>query len=366
MLSIPAKHPAVGESETLASYWTFYWAVAAAQLSRWLPAGRPGCSTCRVRRHGAPPRPRRRATRWSKLQRGTAARAALAHARPVVADRPPWASSPTAASTQWSPRPRALAAPGHRGRRHRDRPRAPPRRPGPAVRRLPRARHGHPRRAELLGAPVRRAALGGRPGALAGRVDHPVLRRRAAARATHRQRAGAGVDPAAHGAVALDGRARPRREPAGAHRGSSAPSCGAARATSRSASTSSPARSRAADAGSPPPGRPAAPGRRPRRVGGCSSAGMGAFCAGRLCPYGQGPAPECPLPADRSLSPYGQARVGRRGSLRRQEPLSVRAEAQVRDGLSPYGQGPRTGRALRAGRGSAPAGAQRRTRSCFA
>ena len=37
MLSIPAKHPAVGESETLASYWTFYWAVAAAQLSRWLP-----------------------------------------------------------------------------------------------------------------------------------------------------------------------------------------------------------------------------------------------------------------------------------------------------------------------------------------
>ena len=37
MLSIPAKHPAVGEQETLASYWTFYWAVAAAQLSRWLP-----------------------------------------------------------------------------------------------------------------------------------------------------------------------------------------------------------------------------------------------------------------------------------------------------------------------------------------
>jgi SAM-dependent methyltransferase len=37
VLSIPAKHPAVGESETLASYWTFYWAVAAAQLSRWLP-----------------------------------------------------------------------------------------------------------------------------------------------------------------------------------------------------------------------------------------------------------------------------------------------------------------------------------------
>ena len=37
MLSIPAKHPAVGESESLASYWTFYWAVAAEQLSRWLP-----------------------------------------------------------------------------------------------------------------------------------------------------------------------------------------------------------------------------------------------------------------------------------------------------------------------------------------
>lgn len=37
MLSIPAKHPAVGEPDTLASYWTFYWAVAAAQLSRWLP-----------------------------------------------------------------------------------------------------------------------------------------------------------------------------------------------------------------------------------------------------------------------------------------------------------------------------------------
>jgi hypothetical protein len=37
VLSIPAKHPAVGEPETLASYWTFYWAVAAAQLSRWLP-----------------------------------------------------------------------------------------------------------------------------------------------------------------------------------------------------------------------------------------------------------------------------------------------------------------------------------------
>ena len=37
VLSIPAKHPAVGEQETLASYWTFYWAVAAAQLSRWLP-----------------------------------------------------------------------------------------------------------------------------------------------------------------------------------------------------------------------------------------------------------------------------------------------------------------------------------------
>jgi SAM-dependent methyltransferase len=37
VLSIPAKHPAVGESESLASYWTFYWAVAAAQLSRWLP-----------------------------------------------------------------------------------------------------------------------------------------------------------------------------------------------------------------------------------------------------------------------------------------------------------------------------------------
>ncbi len=37
MLSIPAKHPAVGESESLESYWTFYWAVAAAQLTRWLP-----------------------------------------------------------------------------------------------------------------------------------------------------------------------------------------------------------------------------------------------------------------------------------------------------------------------------------------
>src|SRR3954471_23100092 len=37
VLSIPAKHPAVGEQETLASYWTFYWAVAAAQLARWLP-----------------------------------------------------------------------------------------------------------------------------------------------------------------------------------------------------------------------------------------------------------------------------------------------------------------------------------------
>jgi SAM-dependent methyltransferase len=37
VLSIPAKHPAVGEPDTLASYWTFYWAVAAAQLSRWLP-----------------------------------------------------------------------------------------------------------------------------------------------------------------------------------------------------------------------------------------------------------------------------------------------------------------------------------------
>jgi SAM-dependent methyltransferase len=37
VLSIPAKHPAVGESESLASYWTFYWAVSAAQLSRWLP-----------------------------------------------------------------------------------------------------------------------------------------------------------------------------------------------------------------------------------------------------------------------------------------------------------------------------------------
>jgi SAM-dependent methyltransferase len=37
VLSIPARHPAVGESESLASYWTFYWAVAAAQLSRWLP-----------------------------------------------------------------------------------------------------------------------------------------------------------------------------------------------------------------------------------------------------------------------------------------------------------------------------------------
>jgi SAM-dependent methyltransferase len=37
VLSIPAKHPAVGEPESLASYWTFYWAVAASQLSRWLP-----------------------------------------------------------------------------------------------------------------------------------------------------------------------------------------------------------------------------------------------------------------------------------------------------------------------------------------
>jgi SAM-dependent methyltransferase len=37
VLSIPAKHPAVGEPESLVSYWTFYWAVAAAQLSRWLP-----------------------------------------------------------------------------------------------------------------------------------------------------------------------------------------------------------------------------------------------------------------------------------------------------------------------------------------
>jgi SAM-dependent methyltransferase len=37
VLSIPAKHPAVGEPESLTSYWTFYWAVAAAQLSRWLP-----------------------------------------------------------------------------------------------------------------------------------------------------------------------------------------------------------------------------------------------------------------------------------------------------------------------------------------
>lgn len=37
MLSIPARIPAAGESESPATYWTFYWAVAAAQLSRWLP-----------------------------------------------------------------------------------------------------------------------------------------------------------------------------------------------------------------------------------------------------------------------------------------------------------------------------------------
>lgn len=33
----PARHPAVSESESLDTYWTFYWAVAAAQLARWLP-----------------------------------------------------------------------------------------------------------------------------------------------------------------------------------------------------------------------------------------------------------------------------------------------------------------------------------------
>lgn len=37
MLSIPAQHPAAHDAESPASYWTFYWAVAAAQLSRWLP-----------------------------------------------------------------------------------------------------------------------------------------------------------------------------------------------------------------------------------------------------------------------------------------------------------------------------------------
>jgi SAM-dependent methyltransferase len=33
VLSLPAKHPTGHDS----SYWTFYWAVAAAQLARWLP-----------------------------------------------------------------------------------------------------------------------------------------------------------------------------------------------------------------------------------------------------------------------------------------------------------------------------------------
>jgi hypothetical protein len=37
VLPTPARHPAVSESESLDTYWTFYWAVAAAQLARWLP-----------------------------------------------------------------------------------------------------------------------------------------------------------------------------------------------------------------------------------------------------------------------------------------------------------------------------------------
>jgi hypothetical protein len=37
VLPTPARHPAVSESESLDIYWTFYWAVAAAQLARWLP-----------------------------------------------------------------------------------------------------------------------------------------------------------------------------------------------------------------------------------------------------------------------------------------------------------------------------------------
>ena len=37
MLPTPAKHPAVSESDSLVTYWTFYEAVAAAQLARWLP-----------------------------------------------------------------------------------------------------------------------------------------------------------------------------------------------------------------------------------------------------------------------------------------------------------------------------------------
>jgi hypothetical protein len=63
-----------------------------------------------------------------------------------------------------------------------------------------------------VAAPGRRAERGRGAHPVAGRYHHPLLRRRAAPRAVHGRRPGGELDPAAHRAIAADGRlpARPR------------------------------------------------------------------------------------------------------------------------------------------------------------
>ena len=55
MLPIPAEE--LNGSGTLGPYWTFYRAVVAEQLSRWLPAAPVrSCSTCPAAAGAGPPR----------------------------------------------------------------------------------------------------------------------------------------------------------------------------------------------------------------------------------------------------------------------------------------------------------------------
>ena len=217
MAASAASPMAVLRPGPLTPYWRFQRAVAKAQLAAWLPAGRQllidisgphrrlrrpggraGGTPCCGSASAAGPRAPRPAPGSAPSPR---ARTAGAAGGPGALARGPAGGPPAGTRPAGPPTAGRAGQPGVprrrlRGRGHRRGRRAVPvlvaedlaaeitrvLRPGGRTARqrgLPGAGHGHPRRAASLGRAHRRAQRRGRARPLAGRHDHPLLRRRA-------------------------------------------------------------------------------------------------------------------------------------------------------------------------------------------
>ena len=230
-----ASATAVGDPGSLSPYWRFHQAVAEAQLASWLPresrllvdiSGPRACAAeiaaaaghtvlrvtetaglpARAARRRCCPRSSRRPAR--RLRPGRIVQlasdpASLSFLRDGCADgviaEDRTLSRQLAAENLITDIARVLRPAGR----------------VLGLRRLPRPGHGPARRATALGGADRPPARRGGARAMAGRHDHPLLRRRAASRAVRGRRAHRHVDPAAHRVLPVDGRARAAPGPQG-------------------------------------------------------------------------------------------------------------------------------------------------------